>query len=92
MESVDRAGMSMALYPALRELKASGTVDRLLDNVVSASAEGYSFPTNLDRDQPIGGLAPPSQAELVRQALAENWPADRLQQTLTEQDHRRRTS
>lgn len=35
--------------------------------------EGYSFPTNLDRDPPIGGLAPQSQQALMRQALAENW-------------------
>ena len=27
------------------------------------SADGYSFPTNLDLDQPIDGLAPPTQAE-----------------------------
>ena len=39
-----------------------------LDNVIAASAEGYAFPTNLDRDQPIDGLAPQTQADLVRQA------------------------
>lgn len=92
MESLDRTKMSIMLYPTLRELKASGTVDRLLDNVVAASAEGYSFPTNLDRDQPIGGLAPPSQADVVRQALAEDWPPEHLRQALTEHDQRRRTS
>jgi len=92
MESVDRTAMSVALYPVLRALKAAGEPDRLLDNVVAASAEGYSFPTNLDRDQPIGGLAPQSQADVVRQALAENWPADDLRQTLTEHDNRRQTS
>jgi ectoine hydroxylase-related dioxygenase (phytanoyl-CoA dioxygenase family) len=39
---------------------------RTLHNVVAASAEGYAFPTNLDRDQPIDGLAPETQADLVR--------------------------
>ena len=92
MESVDRAAMSVALFPALRELRASGTVDRLLDNAVAATAEGYSFPTNLDREQPIGGLAPPTQADVVRQALAEDQPADHLRQTLTAHDYRRQTS
>jgi ectoine hydroxylase-related dioxygenase (phytanoyl-CoA dioxygenase family) len=92
MESVDRTAMSVALYPVLRALKAAGEPDRLLDNVVAASAEGYSFPTNLDRDQPIGGLAPQTQADVVRQALAEDWPADDLRQTLTEHDNRRQTS
>ena len=40
---------------------------------MAACAEGYSFPTNLDRDPPIGGLAPQTQQMLMMQALAENW-------------------
>ena len=73
MESVDRVAMSRALYPVLARRRAAGAGERELDNVVAASAEGYAFPTNLDRDQPVGGLAPQTQAELVRQALAEGW-------------------
>ena len=53
--------------------KATGASERGLRNVVAASAEGYAFPTNLDRDQPVGGLAPQTQAELVWQALEEGW-------------------
>jgi hypothetical protein len=71
-------------------LRHDGALD--LDNVIAASAEGYAFPTNLDRDQPIGGLAPQSQADLVRQALDEDWPADRVQQALDEHAVRRRTN
>jgi ectoine hydroxylase-related dioxygenase (phytanoyl-CoA dioxygenase family) len=67
MESVDRVAMSAALYPVLQSFPGN------VANVIAASAEGYAFPTNLDRDQPIGGLAPQTPAELVRQALAENW-------------------
>ena len=78
METVDRAAMVRALYPVL--LSYGGSVD----NVVAASAEGYAFPTNLDRDQPIGGLAPRTQAELVRQAVAERWTVERFEQALTE--------
>jgi hypothetical protein len=70
----------------LRQERARG-----LDNVIAASAEGYAFPTNLDRDQPIGGLAPQTQAELVRQALDEDWATGRLQQALDEYAVRRRT-
>ena len=73
MESVDRVAMSRALYPVLARRRAAGAGARELDNVVAASAEGYAFPTDLDRDQPVGGLAPQTQAELVRQALAEGW-------------------
>jgi ectoine hydroxylase-related dioxygenase (phytanoyl-CoA dioxygenase family) len=73
MESVDRTRMATALYPALLTLPKDD-----VDNVIAATAEGYAFPTNLDRDQPIGGLAPQSQADLLRQAVAETWPYDRL--------------
>jgi hypothetical protein len=39
--------------------------------VIAAAAEGYAFPTNLDRDPPIGGLAPTSQADVMHKALAD---------------------
>ena len=66
MESVDRARICAAIYPALRAHPAP-------EHAVAASAEGYAFPTNLDRDAAVDGLTPPSQADLVRQALAEGW-------------------
>ena len=54
--------------PGVAREKAAGVPDSALDNVIAASAEGYAFPTNLDRDQPIDGIAPQTQADLVRQA------------------------
>jgi ectoine hydroxylase-related dioxygenase (phytanoyl-CoA dioxygenase family) len=83
METVDRTAMCRALYPALLQLRARGTDERTLRNVVAASAEGYAFPTNLDRDQPIGGLAPESQAELVWRALEAGWAPGALDAELT---------
>lgn len=85
METVDRVAMVAALYPVLRGYTGS------VDNVIAASAEGYAFPTNLDRDQPIGGPAPQTQAELVRQALAEEWAVERFEQELYAHDRRRST-
>jgi len=76
METVDRVAMSRALFPVLARRKAAGADEAPLRNVVAASAEGYAFPTNLDRDQPVGGLAPQTQAELVWQALEEGWVAE----------------
>ena len=73
MESVDRVAMSLALHPVLARRKAAGAGERELRNIVAASAEGYAFPTNLDRDQPVGGLAPQTQAELLWQALRDGW-------------------
>jgi ectoine hydroxylase-related dioxygenase (phytanoyl-CoA dioxygenase family) len=74
MESVDRLRMSLALYPVLQRLLAEKAITaEAADNTIAASAEGYAFPTNLDRDPAIGGMAPQSQQALMRQALKENW-------------------
>jgi ectoine hydroxylase-related dioxygenase (phytanoyl-CoA dioxygenase family) len=88
METVDRRAMVRALYPVLLAQKAAGADERTLRNAVAASAEGYAFPTNLDRDQPIGGLAPETQAELVWRALQEEWTPDALDAELTAQAQR----
>ncbi|HLN75996.1 MAG TPA: phytanoyl-CoA dioxygenase family protein [Nocardioidaceae bacterium] len=90
METVDRVAICRALYPVLLERKAAGASDSYLDNVVAAAAEGYPFPTNLDRDQPIGGIAPQTQAELVHQALAEGSSRSRFEAALDEHAARRR--
>ena len=61
-------------------------------NAIAAAAEGYSFPTNLDRDPPIGGLAPQTQAQLMGQALAEGWSPDAFAKAVDEHAARRLTS
>ncbi len=89
IETVDREAMVNALYPTLQTRKVAGVRERDLRNVLAASAEGYAFPTNLDRDQPVGGLAPESQAALTWRALQEDWPADLLAAELDAYRHRR---
>jgi ectoine hydroxylase-related dioxygenase (phytanoyl-CoA dioxygenase family) len=70
MESLDRDRMSVALYPALAALRAEGRIGEAeADNAIAACAEGYAFPTNLDSDPPVGGLAPKSPAAVMREAL-----------------------
>jgi ectoine hydroxylase-related dioxygenase (phytanoyl-CoA dioxygenase family) len=92
METVDRAQMSAAVYPALCESRASGAMSEAeIDAVIASCAEGYSFPTNLDRDPPVGGLAPAGQQALLRQALNDGWPAEALIGALKEQIWRRST-
>ncbi len=71
METVDREAVVGAVYPVLLARKAEGASEQWLENVIAASAEGYPFPTNLDNDPPVDGLAPPSQADVVRRALRE---------------------
>ncbi|MHA6795614.1 hypothetical protein ACVGVM_19150 [Pseudonocardia bannensis] len=57
----------------------------------AAGAEGYPFPTNLDRDPPVDGLAPQSRADLVLRALDEGWEPAVVRDRLAEQSGRRRT-
>ena len=71
MESVDRTAMCKALYPVLLAAADQGTLTpAAIANVIAATAEGYAFPTNLDRDPPLGGMAPKSQAALLADSLA----------------------
>lgn len=84
METVDRARVVEAVYPAL--LAAVHLSGREVANAVAASAEGYSFPTNLDRDQPIGGLAPATQADLVAESLRARMPLSSLRDRLASQE------
>jgi ectoine hydroxylase-related dioxygenase (phytanoyl-CoA dioxygenase family) len=69
METVDRDRVVRSVYPALLDRVASGIPTTAVDNALGAAAEGYPFPTNLDLDQPVDGLTPRSQADVVRAAL-----------------------
>jgi ectoine hydroxylase-related dioxygenase (phytanoyl-CoA dioxygenase family) len=78
MESVDRESMVNAIFPVLRQRKTEGAGEQWLRNVVDSCAEGYSFPTDLDLDAPVGGLAPPTPAETVWRALQNGWSPRQL--------------
>jgi ectoine hydroxylase-related dioxygenase (phytanoyl-CoA dioxygenase family) len=91
MESVDRTAMVQAVYPRLRAMRRDGVDEDLLRNVIAATAEGYAFPTNLDRDQPFDGLAPPTQAELAWNAVAGEWSDEEFGRRLAEHSARRDT-
>ncbi|MFI9542433.1 phytanoyl-CoA dioxygenase family protein [Streptomyces sp. NPDC052016] len=90
METVDREAMTNALFPVLLRRKADGASEDWLRRVIAATAEGYAFPTDLDLDPPVDGLAPPSQADTVRRAVVEDWAPERLRQELRDGAKRRR--
>jgi len=90
MGSVDRVRMCHALYPVL--LNAGGAEGWSVEAAVAACGEGYAFPTNLDRDPPLGGLAPENQQALMLRALAERWPKERFHSALREHATKRMTS
>ncbi|MFE4822538.1 phytanoyl-CoA dioxygenase family protein [Streptomyces sp. NPDC056704] len=91
MESVDREAMANALFPVLLRRKSEGVSEDWLRRVIAATAEGYPFPTNLDLDPPVDGLAPPSQADTLRRAVAEDWDPERLRQGLQAAAKRRQS-
>ncbi len=84
MENIDHLAMSRAVYPHLVALAPAEQAA-----VIAATADGYPFPTNLDRDPPIGGIAPESQQALLTRALAERWTEQRLAEALETQSNAR---
>ncbi|MGW5447823.1 phytanoyl-CoA dioxygenase family protein [Streptomyces asiaticus] len=91
METVDREAVANAVFPVLRRRKAEGATEDWLHNVVAACAEGYPFPTNLDLDPPVGGLAPDSQADILRRALERDWSPETLRTELRAGAERRQS-
>ncbi|MEX3008709.1 phytanoyl-CoA dioxygenase family protein [Hoeflea sp. TYP-13] len=91
IEAVDRTRMSQLLYPVL--LEAQRTQSLSGDEIacaIAACAEGYPFPTNLDNDLPVGGLAPNSQTALMRELLERQVSAEECCKVLDEQAGRKR--
>lgn len=90
MENIDREGMSRLLYPVLLEKTRSGVWSRAeIEAAVSACAEGYSFPTSLDTDPPVGGLAPETQKQLFLKALGAQMSPEEFATALAVQSARR---
>ena len=70
METIDRAKMCVLTYPIATKHFSDQTLSiSEIKAAVAATAEGYSFPTNLDNDPPKGGLAPETQQALFARAL-----------------------
>ncbi|MEY9996186.1 ectoine hydroxylase-related dioxygenase (phytanoyl-CoA dioxygenase family) [Streptomyces sp. V4I8] len=91
METVDREAVANAVYPVLLGRQSEGAGEAWTANVIAASAEGYPFPTNLDSDPPVAGLAPPSQADVIRRALRETWTPEALRDGLRAGAERRQS-
>ncbi|MFC5212698.1 phytanoyl-CoA dioxygenase family protein [Streptomyces coerulescens] len=91
METVDREAVANAVFPVLLRRASEGADAAWTANVIAASAEGYPFPTNLDSDPPVDGLAPPSQADVVRSALAGTWTPEALRDALRAGAERRQS-
>jgi len=84
MESVDSLPLVEKSWESLAEKHAKEGMSRELEALVGAIAEGYPFPTNLDRRPPApGGMAPESEQDLLRRGLRERWSKDKVVHELT---------
>lgn len=90
MENIDRTKMSEVLYPILLRMKQDGTLNLAeIQAVIGACSFGYSFPTNLDTDPPVGGLAPQTQAALMIDAIKSDANSEDVIVRLADQARRR---
>lgn len=87
LEAIDRERVVSAVYPSLVERADHPHIGA----AIAAAAEGYPFPTNLDRDEPIDAIVPESQADMVRRAVNDRWTPEQLAKSLQEMAHRKRT-
>jgi len=86
LERIDRTEMVRRLFPAMKPMNLSGAQRAA---AIAAAAEGYPFPTNLDTDPPINGLASESQAELLARGLDEGMSDAEFNVALDENRQRR---
>lgn len=94
METIDTRRVAEATYPAfltLTDATNGGPVldGEALEHALTAATECYAFPTNLDSDPPMGGLTPPSQRDLVEDALTRRATPAELTAILDAHDVRR---
>lgn len=78
MESIDTLAIVEKCWPSVRELyhEREGLTAEV-DAILKATAQGYPFPTNLDRRPPApGGMAPESEIDILRKALQEDWKTE----------------
>ncbi|WP_299428116.1 phytanoyl-CoA dioxygenase family protein [uncultured Shimia sp.] len=85
METVDREKMCRLVFPHAVRASSEGTLTQTeLSAAIAATAEGYSFPTNLDRDPPSNGLAPETQAAFFQRAIEEGLSVEQFCARLTQ--------
>ncbi|GFG00418.1 hypothetical protein IFM5058_00026 [Aspergillus udagawae] len=85
MESIDTVPIVEKCWGDMvrRWEEAGARLDAELEALVMAVADGYPFPTNLDRRPPApSGMAPESEQEIVLRGLREGWGVDRVVEEL----------
>lgn len=90
IETIDHMRLCKSVYPALQKAKSEGTLStEELANIATCAADTYAFPTNLDTDPPVGGLAPKTQKDLILEALDQGLSEAEFAKQLQSQADRR---
>ena len=90
METINRDTMLRQAYPELLDRMHRQAISAAdLQRIATALADGYSFPTNLDRDPPLEGAAPPTARDLLLRACTEGWRVEKFNQALAAYAERR---
>ncbi len=91
MESIDTYAIAAVTYGPLKELADSGRLTPVeVHAAISASADGYPFPSNLDSDPPRDGMSPESAQQLMARALDSGWSLGEFVESLGVHRGRRR--
>ena len=90
METIDRTKLCILTYPyATRHFSGETLSVSEIKAAIAATAEGYSFPTNLDNDPPKGGLAPETQQTFYLRALESEMKRDEFEKKIHLMDAKR---
>ncbi|KAI1271323.1 hypothetical protein F5Y07DRAFT_392855 [Xylaria sp. FL0933] len=85
MEHVNSVEMIQTCWDTLKALAADEGESERIKACVNALAEGYPFPSNLDKQQPgADGLAPPSEADVLWQGLRKGWDTGQIVAAVTQ--------
>ncbi|KAI1424973.1 hypothetical protein F5Y12DRAFT_750107 [Xylaria sp. FL1777] len=79
MEHVNNVEMIRTCWDTLKALAADDEGGDRTRACVNALADGYPFPSNLDKQQPgANGMAPPSEADVLGEGLRKGWDTDHV--------------
>jgi ectoine hydroxylase-related dioxygenase (phytanoyl-CoA dioxygenase family) len=90
MEMIDSVPVVERCWDAILQLHESfassdgeGGLPLEVSSLIQAIADGYPFPTNLDRRPPApSGLAPESELDVLRRGLTEKWTRQKVMREL----------
>ncbi|KAI5921210.1 hypothetical protein F4810DRAFT_380358 [Camillea tinctor] len=79
MEHVNGIKVIRSCWEELKKLARENGNGQGTAALVTAVADGYPFPSNLDKRQPgPGGMAPTSEVDVLREGLEKDWNTDQV--------------